>query len=263
MSATGHPSAPSSIRTAIASSDETHIVIRGHDLAEELLGRVTFTEMVFLVIAGRMPTPTETRVLDAVLVTLVDHGLTPSALAARLTYAVAPEAVQAAVAAGLLGAGSKLLGSMEETGSLLTRIDEEVAAGEDATLAIERVVAEYRKAGRRLPGLGHPVHRGGDPRTQRLFAIATEAGVGGRHIARAKQLEEAAERALGRRLPLNATGAIAALLLELGIPWHIHRGFALISRTAGLVAHIDEERKAPITPAVNSLLHEASRPKDA
>lgn len=263
MSATNPASEPSAIKTAIASADETHIVVRGHDLTEKLLGRVTFTEMVFLVITGRIPTPAETRLLDAVLVTLVDHGLTPSAVAARLTYAVAPEAVQGAVAAGLLGAGSKLLGSMEEMGSLLARIDEEVAAGGEAAVVIERLVTEYRKTGRRLPGLGHSVHRGGDPRAQRLFEVAAEAGVGGRHIARVKQLEETANRVLGRRLPLNATGAIAACLMELGIPWHIHRGFALISRTAGLVAHIAEEREAPITPAVRSLLHEANRPKDA
>ena len=261
MSATKSPDTPPAIRTAIATADETHIVVRGHDLTEKLMGRVTFTEMVYLVITGRMPTPTETRVLNAVLVTLVDHGLTANALAARMTYAVAPEALQAAVAAGLLGAGSKLLGSMEEAGSLLARFDEEVAAGEDATLAIERVVAEYQKTGRRLPGIGHTVHRGGDPRAARLFEVAAEAGVEGRHIARMKQFEETANRVLGKRLPLNATGAIAACLMEIGVPWQIHRGFALISRTAGLVAHIDEERSAPVMPAVRTILHEANRPK--
>jgi citrate synthase len=247
------------VTTEIARHDLHHIWVRDYDLTADLMGRVSFTDMIFLLIGGRLPSPDDRVLLDAVLNALVEHGLTPSAVASRLTYAIAPEAIQGAVAAGLLGAGSVLLGSMEECGMLLTRIAEEVAAGGDAPAAAAEIVSEYLSARRRIPGVGHSIHTDGDPRAARLFEIAAHCGRRGAHVDAMHTLARAAEQASGRTLPINATGAIAAILLEFGVPWQVHRGFALISRTVGLIAHIDEERHEPITPAIRALLREGGR----
>lgn len=247
------------LTTAIAAHDLHHIWVRGHDLTGELMGTATFTDVVFLLIGGRLPDPSERVLLDGILVALMEHGLTPSAVVSRLTYAIAPEALQGAVAAGLLGAGSLLLGSMEECGMLLTRIDSEVSAGADREAAVEQVVTEYRQARKHIPGIGHSIHIDGDPRATRLYQLAEERGRSGVHLETLTVLANAAGRASNRMLPVNATGAIAAILLELGVPWQLHRGFALISRTAGLIAHIGEEAQAPITPTMRRLLREGSR----
>lgn len=242
------------ITTGIARHDLHHIWVRDYDLTNELMGKVSFTEMIFLLVGGRLPAPEDRKLLDAVLNALVEHGLTPSAATSRLTYAIAPEAIQGAVAAGLLGAGSVLLGSMEECGMLLTRVAAAVAGGSELTAATDEIIREYRSGGRRIPGVGHSIHSDGDPRAVRLFEIAAECGRRGSHVDAMLALARAAEQASGRTLPVNATGAIAAILLELDIPWQLHRGFALISRTVGLIAHIDEEMRAPITPAIRDLL---------
>jgi citrate synthase len=180
-----------------------------------------------------------------VLISLVDHGVTPSALAARLTYSSAPEALQGAVAAGLLGAGTVLLGSMEAAGQLLDQIAE-TGTAEGA----RQVVQSWRDAGRRIPGLGHALHKEADPRADPLLRVADDAGLSGRYVAAVRGLPEAMEAATGHRLPLNATGAVAALLLELGLPWQMHRGVALASRAVGLLAHVMDEAADPISPAL-------------
>lgn len=248
--------------SAIGAANADRVIVRGFDLVDDLLGEVGYTEMAMLTITGRRPTAAAVRVVDAVLVSLLDHGLTPSALAARLTYYVAPEALQGAVAAGLLGAGSLLLGSMERCGRLLTDIDGEVAAGHDARDAALRQVAMLLEAGERIPGVGHSLHRGGDPRAAKLLEIARAAGMAGRHVEHLEFAVKAAAELCGKELPLNATGSAAALLLEARIPWQLHRGFALMSRTAGLVAHIGEELTDPLTPAVRTALRESSRVGD-
>jgi citrate synthase len=247
------------LTTAIATHDLHHIWVRGHDLTGELMGTVSFTDVVFLLIGGRLPDPDDRILLDAVLVSLMEHGLTPSAVVSRLTYAIAPEALQGAVAAGLLGAGSLLLGSMEECGMLLTRLDREVRAGADRKAAVEQVVTEYRQAGKRIPGIGHSIHTEGDPRATRLYQLAEQCGRSGGHLQTLRVLANTAARVNSRLLPINATGAISAVLLELGVPWQLHRGFAIISRTAGLIAHIGEEADTPITPTVRRILREGSQ----
>ena len=245
------------ISTKIARHDLHHIWVRDHDLTADLVGTVPFADMVFLLIGQRLPDERERALVDAVLVTLVEHGLTPSAVVARMTYAVAPESLQGAVAAGLLGAGSVVLGSMEECGMLLTRIDDGINVGRERSEVIDEIVAEYRASGKRIPGVGHVIHTEGDPRAARLFEVAETCGHHGRHVDALVALTESAERASRRPLPINATGAVSAVLLELGIPWQLHRGFALISRTAGLVAHIGEEVEAPITPALRAVIRES------
>jgi citrate synthase len=218
------------------------------------MGTTSFTDVTFLLIKSRLPEPNEKRLLDTVLVALMEHGLTLSAAAARMTYWVDTQSLQSAVAAGLLGAGRRVLGSMEECGELLTRIDDAVVAGSSRQEAAAEIVSEYRAAKKRLPGIGHAIHTEGDPRAARLFEVAAECDLRGSSFDSLVELNTAAEQAVGRTLPVNATGAIAASLLALEVPWQLHRGFALISRTAGLVAHIGEEIENPITPEIRKIL---------
>jgi len=231
------------LHTDIGGADADSITVRGRDLATELMGRVTFTELTFLLVQGRAPEPRETALLDAVLVSLAEHGLTPTVLAARLTHTGAPESLQGAVAAGLLGAGSVFLGVVEDTAVFLDRV---VARGGDPEQAAADAVSAEIGAGRRIPGLGHPVHKAQDPRTARIYAIAEEEGLVGPHL-RALRLVAAAHRdATGKALPINGAGVAGAALADLGFPARIVRGMALLARTAGLAAHLAEEQSRPL-----------------
>ena len=225
-----------SFETSVGTSDADTITVMGRDLAGELMGTVTLTQLAFLVVQRRMPSPEETRLFDAVLVSLADHGLTPTVLAARLTHTGAPESIQGAVAAGLLGAGSVFLGVVEDTVRFLDEI------GDDVDAAVAREV----EAGRRIPGLGHPVHRVEDPRTPRLYAIAGETGLAGARLAKLKEVSAAHARQTGRELPINGAGVAGAALADLGFPAALLRGFALLARTAGLLGHLAEELQSPI-----------------
>jgi citrate synthase len=203
-----------------------------------------------------MPSAGETRLFDAALVALADHGLTPSVLAARLTWTGATESLQGSVAAGLLGAGNVFLGVVEDTARFLAAILAEAALevrhgvggeGEEGLrAAAERAVAAEIAAGRRIPGLGHPVHKAVDPRTPRLFEIAEEAGIPIPHLRLLRTVAEAHAAATGKVLPINGAGAAGAAYADLGFPPEIVRGFALLARTAGLVGHLAEERTDPI-----------------
>jgi citrate synthase len=224
------------LETSVGTSDTDSITVMGRDLAGDLMGKATFTELAFLVVQRRMPSPEETRLLDAVLVSLADHGLTPTVLAARLTHTGAPESLQGAVAAGLLGAGSVFLGVVEDTVRFLDAIGDDVEGG----------VARELEAGRRIPGLGHPVHRVQDPRTPRIYEIADETGLTGTYLSRLREVAAAHARQAGRELPVNGAGVAGAALADLGFPPALLRGFALLARTAGLLGHLAEELQSPI-----------------
>jgi citrate synthase len=225
------------LRTGVGASDADSITLMGRDLATDLMGNVTLTELTFLMVQRRMPSPEETRLLDAVLVSLADHGLTPTVLAARLTHTGAPESIQGAIAAGLLGAGSVFLGVVEDTARFLDEI------GEDDVGA---AVARELETGRRIPGLGHPVHKVQDPRTPRIYAIAEETGQLGPHLRRLREVAEAHRTQTGRELPINGAGVAGAALADLGFPIPLLRGFALLARTAGLLGHLAEEMEHPL-----------------
>jgi len=234
------------LRTDIGTTTADSITVRGHDLAGELMGKVTFTELAFLLVQGRMAEPGETALLDAVLVSLADHGLTPTVLAARLTHTGAPESLQGSVAAGLLGAGSVFLGVVEDAAVFLAEI---VAQADDEAglrAAADAAVNARLGAGRRVPGLGHPIHKVEDPRTPRMYAIAAEAGALGPHLRALEFVAESAAGRAGRRLPINGAGAAGAVLADLGFAPEIVRGFALLARTAGVVAHLAEEMERPL-----------------
>jgi citrate synthase len=239
-----------SFPTSIGTSDEKQIRLLGQDLAADLMGKVGFGELAYWLVAGRRPTPGETRVFEAVLVALADHGFTPTAIAARLTYLSAPESLQGALAAGLLGGGSRFLGVTEDCGRFLAETLAGTAdlptddAGWDA-LALEAVSAA-RTAKRLVPGLGHPVHKVQDPRTPVLVGIADEEGLRGPHLRLFEAIGRVHPQVLNRTLPLNGAGVCGAALADLGLPVDLLRGFALLARAAGLLGHLAEERRNPI-----------------
>jgi citrate synthase len=228
--------------TRIAHHTAEAIYVRGASLVDELIGKLTFTEMMYFQLMGERATPAQAKVLDAVLVTLMEHGITPSTIVSRLIYDSCPEAVQAAVAAGLLGVGSTFIGTME---GCAKNIEEILAAPEGEEARAKAIALRVRAAKQPIPGFGHPHHKPDDPRSPRLIAVAEEAGVPGRHIRALRLLAKEVDAAWGRHLTINATGAVAALLGEIGIPQPVMRGIAVVSRAAGLVGHIREEQLDP------------------
>jgi citrate synthase len=232
--------------SAIATSNAETIIVRGRDLAAELVGSITFTEHFWLLLTGALPSPAQRQVLDATLVAIAEHGLVPSVQAARMTLAAAPEALQGAVAAGILGCGSVVLGSAEAAGRLFAEIQARAAAGAALREAALAVLREYRAAKRAIPGYGHPLHKGADPRALRLFAVAAAAGTAGRHAEIAALVEQLLPEVVGRPLALNVSGAIPAVLLDAGYPLLALKGVPLLARTAGLVAHLLEEQTRSI-----------------
>jgi citrate synthase len=241
--------------TGIGTSEATSICLLGHDLAGELLGRVGFGELALWLATQQRPTPQQVRVFEAVLVALADHGFTPTAIAARLTLYSAPDALQGAIAAGLLGGGSRFLGVTEDTGCFLAGVLSTVEGSLPVTeeqwdaLAL-RAVRDQRAAGRLIPGLGHPVHKTADPRTAVIMEIADQEGLRGPHLRLFEAIGRVHAPVLGRRLPLNGAGVAGAALADLGLPPELLRGVALLARAAGLLGHLAEEMRHPIAPDI-------------
>lgn len=232
--------------SAISSANAETIVVRGRDLTRELIGTINFTEHFWLLVTGALPSAAQRRILDATLVAIAEHGLVPSVQAARMTLAAAPEALQGAVAAGLLGCGSVVLGSSDAAGRFLTEVEARSASGLTVEAAARTVVGEYRASKRAIPGFGHPLHRGTDPRARRLLEISGEAGTSGRYVQIATVVERLLPELTGRALTLNVSGAIPAVLLDAGYPLLALKGVPLLARTAGLVAHLLEEQQRSI-----------------
>ncbi|MDB9702716.1 citryl-CoA lyase [Rhodospirillales bacterium] len=240
--------------TRLATHTNEELYYRDDGLVSELMGNFTFTEMMFMHILGRKPSSGDVVILDAVLLTLMEHGLTPSAISTRLTYHSAPEALQSAVAAGLLNVGSQFIGTLENASTLLMAL---LNDADEFDVAARRKVKELRAAKHPLPGFGHHLHRPDDPRTEKLFQIAlAQDGIKGTYIDAMKRLSAIIDDELGKHLTINATGAVAAVMLELDVPPEIMRGFAVISRSAGLVAHIHEEQSHPTARHIWDIVEE-------
>lgn len=247
------------IVTSLGKAELHRILVRGYDLTEELVGKISFSQMTFLMLAGRMPTAGQARMIDALLTILVEHGMVSSIVAARLTYHTAPEAIQAAVATAILGAGSVHLGSSEWCARMLQEaLPPKTNGGADLDAIAAAVAKRYEERKQRIPGIGHRTHAEGDPRADRLFQIARETEVYGGYCELLRRIARAAEAGRGRRLPVNVTGAIAAVASDLGLPWPMSKAFAIIGRTLGAMAHIGEEIRNPmagnITAAIQSAL---------
>jgi citrate synthase len=225
--------------TNIATADATSITVRGRDLVNDLIGKHSFTEVFYFLLTGRLPDAAQTRVLDACLVTLMEHGFTPSALISRMMAESVPDQIQVSIGAGLMAVGSVHAGTMEGCAALLA----EGVNHADAEAWCRRIAAEHRQRKEAVPGFGHVLHKPDDPRTPPLMRVARENGLHGRHVQLLLKLSAIIDESAGRHITINATGALAALLLEIGIPSEIVRAIAVVSRSAGLVGHILEEHR--------------------
>ncbi len=241
--------------TAICTSDADTIVVRGADLCRDLIGQLSFTEYFHFLLTGRRPAPAATVILDATLVAIAEHGLVPSVQASRMTLAASPDAMQGAVAAGILGCGSVILGASEQAGQLFEQVRQR-ADGQDLDQVVRAVVREHREAGRAIPGYGHPQHKARDPRVARLFAVAAEQAIDLRFVQIAEAIERALPQELGKDLRLNVSAAIPAVLLGIGFPVRALKGVPILARTAGLIAHLNEELQSSIGFALS---YQASR----
>ena len=240
--------------THLCYTDVEQILIRGKNLCADLIGKVSFSEMMLFHLMGATPKPQQVAIVDAVLVTIMEHGLTPSAIAARQTYFGAPEALQGAVAAGILGIGSRFAGTSGDCVELLKDI---VAAPDDAKQDVAKSIAKrFRDAKKPVPGYGHPVHKNGDPRVARLVEIAGEQGVKGNYIEAMYLLGDAVNQATGKNLVINASAAMGAVMAEVDIPPAIMRGLVIVSRAAGLVGHLLEEMQTPASQRIWDLVEE-------
>jgi citrate synthase len=251
------------IRSDLAFSTPDRVVVRGLDLPTQIMGHLNLGDMAFFHLTGRIPTPQESKLFNAMAISLVEHGMTPSALAARMTILGAPEALQAAVAAGLCGLGSVFVGSTENVAVML---EEALPYGKDHRNAdldtLAREIVDRAKAQKRtVPGIGHPVHKPVDPRAERLFEIAKETGFYGRYCDLIKRVQALAEKNSGKSLPVNATGAIGALSCELGLPPRVVRGIGVLARAIGLCGHILEELQQPLALEVWQRIEEEAGEK--
>ncbi|TFZ00690.1 citryl-CoA lyase [Ramlibacter henchirensis] len=242
-------------RTAISTSDEHSITVRGEDLCRDLIGRISFTDYFSLLVTGKRPSQADAMVLDATLVAIAEHGLVPSVQASRMTYAAAPDALQGAVAAGILGCGSVILGASETAGRLFTEVDE-AAKGKDLAAAAREVVRRWREAKQPIPGYGHPLHKERDPRVARLFEVAKQAGSSLRFVEIAEAVEKVIPEIVGKDLRLNVSAAIPAVLLGTNFPLRALRGVPILARCAGLIAHLTEEA---VNPSGFALSYQATR----
>lgn len=229
-------------KTRLCSYTKSAVFYGEDDLVGDLLGKATFIDVFLKQLLGRQPTQPERVIIDAVLVTLMEHGMTPSAIATRMVYSSSPENLQAGVAAGLLAVASRFVGTMEPASDILNRIVmSEAVAGDVA----REIAQSYRLRREPVPGFGHHLHSPDDPRAVALLALAREHGVHGPQCRALELLGVEIDAAAGRHIPINATGAIAAVLGEIGIPTGLMRGFAVLARCAGLITHVAEEQRDP------------------
>jgi citrate synthase len=226
---------------------DDRIKVRGRDLADELVGRLSLTEAMLLDLHGVEATPGHVRMVDAILVALMEHGITPSTLAARLVLDGAPESPQGALAAGLLAVGSRFLGVVDASAALLQHV---IADGGELRAAAGRRVAAILAAGDHVPGLGHNLHGNEDPRVPVLREIAEREGIAGPHVRAQDAVATAFADQTGRTLIVNAAGIAGAILSDLGYAPQQIRGFSLVARAAGLFAHLVDEQRRPIARTV-------------
>ena len=227
--------------TSITDVAPNKIRLRGYPI-NELMGRKSFGEVVWLALRGELPSEAEGKLLEAVLVSSVDHGVTPPSTLAARTAASTGAPVNAALASGVLAVnrfhGGAVEGCMTALAEAVAYMKEEGVSREEAAAA---VVERYGEAGRRVEGFGHRLHDD-DPRAARLFALAEELGLAREGIPMARALEAALANVAGKALPLNVDGAIAACLFDLGFEPYVANAFFILARMPGWLAHVVEEQ---------------------
>ena len=232
--------------SSICQAFPDRVEVRGRDLCGDLMGRLSFTEYFHLLLTGEEPSADQRDFLDLLLVAIAEHGMMPTNVAARMTLAADPGSLQGAVAAGILGAGPVILGTSELCAQLLETAQARVAGGDDVAAVTAELAAAIRDAGERAPGFGHPLHRPVDPRAQRILELADQRGVSDAHVALARSFQDAVAEVWGRPLVMNVSMPIAAVMLDLGFASSTIKAVPLLARTAGLLAHLAEERERPI-----------------
>ena len=243
--------------TKIGRASSDRVEVRGRDLTGDLMGRMSFTEYFHLLFTGREASDDERFFLDLLLVAIAEHGMMPSNVAARLTLAADPESLHGAVAAGILGAGPVLLGTAESCARLLEQAQEQVQAGETPAGVAARTARALHAAGDRMPGFGHPIHRPLDPRAERILELADERGISAAHVQLARCFRIAVTAVWPSPLPMNVSMPIAAVLLDLGYPTSAAKAVPILARTAGLLAHLAEERERPLGPTLGAAAERA------
>ncbi len=231
--------------TSICTSDPSSITVRGQNLCDDIIGKWDFTSYFWLLVTGSQPDERQKFFANAVLCAIAEHGLVPSVAVSRMTIAAAPEAFHGAVAAGLLGCGSVVLGSAEVAGQFYAKLVGESEGGSPKDIATQGIRA-LRAEKKAIPGFGHPEHSAGDPRANRLLALARDHGLDGPHIAMLYAIRDVLPEALGRPLPINVNGAIPAVMLDAGFPLAALKGISLLARTASIIGHLQEESERPI-----------------
>jgi citrate synthase len=232
--------------THISQAYPDRVEVRGHDLAGELMGSLSFTEYFHLLLTGQEASDDQRFFLDLLLVAIAEHGMMPTNVAARMTLSADPDSLQGAVAAGILGCGPVLLGTADACARLLEEGQQKVVSGAEPADVTSDIAAEFHASGARLPGFGHPVHRPLDPRAERILELADARGVSGPHVALARLLRDSAAEAWGRPLTMNVSMPIAAVMLDLGFSSAVVKAIPILARTAGLLAHLAEEREHPL-----------------
>ena len=233
--------------SAISTADEHSITVRGKDLCTELIGEVDFTDYFYFLVTGQLPSSDQRFFVNAVLVAIAEHGVVGSIQAARMTLAAAPDAMQGAVAAGILGCGSVVLGSTEACGKFLSSL---VSVATESARPFEDVARDRLKelytTKSPVPGYGHPKHSSGDPRTERLLGLAASRKIVGNYLKMLLAVEKVIPEVYGRTLPINVSGAIPAVMLDVGFPVAALKGIPILARTASLIGHLYEETQRPI-----------------
>ena len=239
--------------SAICTANEHAIVVRGTDLCDDLIGTANFGDYFYFLLTGKPADKAVSAVLNACLVAIAEHGLVPSVQAARMTMAAAPDALQGAVAAGILGCGSVILGASETAGKMFVEIDAETQRnGGDMAAAAHAVVTARRARKESIPGYGHPIHKSRDPRVGALFRVLTQVGANQRFVQIAEAVEAVIPGIVGRELKLNVSAAIPAVLLGVNFPVNALKGVPMLARCASLIAHLSEEQVNPIGFALSN-----------
>jgi citrate synthase len=237
--ASSEQNVPSEPVSHISQAYPDRVEVRGRDLAGDLMGRLTFTEYFHLLLTGREPTEDQRFFLDLLLVSIAEHGMMPSNVAARMTLTADPGSLQGAVAAGILGAGPVVLGTSAECARLL----ESMRASEGGPREVVRAIHE---SGGKVPGFGHPVHKPVDPRAERILELADDRGVSGPHVELARSVRDVVAETWEKPLTMNVAMPIAAVMLDLGFQSAAVKAVPILARTAGLLAHLAEEQEQPL-----------------